>query len=181
MKKFNLHHMNPSSRSGETNEFNLFPYKARRHESWHKIFLNMKISEVWDNLEIIHSAIFDNDEERMNRHWLTLCKLPSATDLRNQVNKEYETEHLRESWECAFGGRELSRANAFLKHMMLFMVFGSSMANPEQLFDNGNLTAFFEKFPVENEREWAFAICFGVNANLHTIKAKMSKIIRKSP
>jgi hypothetical protein len=176
-----MHHMNPSSRGGETNEFNLYPYRVKRHRYWHDLFLNMTIWEVWNHIEEIHDAIFLADDEVITRHWLFVCELPSPKDLRQAMDKEYNVVRLQEAWVVAFGGWELPGARRFLKRMMLFMIFGSDMASTNRIFDNGNLDAFFERYPVENERAWAFRICFGQNAGWQALKSKMSKILRQSP
>ena len=175
--------MNPSSRGGQTNEFNLFPYRAKSHNRWHELFLNMTIWEVWDQLEEIHCAIFLTDDETITRPWLSVCKLPSKADLRNHLGREYCVEDLQDAWETAFGGWELIRARIHMKHMMLFMVFGSDAADHNRIFNNGNLTEFFEQYPLkaEGQRKWAFQICFGADAGLHQIKSKTSKILRQSP
>ena len=116
--------MNPSSRGGDTNEFNLFPYKIMRHNRWHALFLNMTIWEVWGAIDEIYESIFNSDEEYINRHWLSVCELPSENDLNNQIEKEYSVEYLRDCWGCAFGDRTLDKARKFLKYMTLFIVFG---------------------------------------------------------
>lgn len=141
----------------------------------------MTIWEVWDRLEEIHEAIFSTDDDAVTRHWLSVCKLPGKRDLENQLSKEYEVAYLQKAWVKAFGGWELPRARTFLKRMMLFMIFGSDMAYADRIFDNGNLAEFFEKFPLDNERQWAFGVCFGRNADWQTIKSKTSKILRRSP
>ncbi len=173
--------MVPSSRKGETVEFNLFPYKVKCHESWHQLFLNMRTREVWERLDDIHGQIFDSDNNFMTRSWLSVCELPSKTDLENQLAKAYRVENLQDCWIRAFGGWEVVRARMFMKYMMLFMIFGVDMADLNKLLDNGHLSGFFDKFPVENERKWAFEICFGKNADWQTIKAKIAKITRRSP
>lgn len=180
MTRFNLHHMNPSSRGGGTHEFNLFPYRVKRHQHWHDIFLNMTIWEVWDQLQEIHDAIFETEDEAINRDWLSVCKLPSERDLKRQLEKNYSVIRLQEHWISAFEGWELPGARMFMKRMMLFMVFGSNMARPDRIFDNGNLAKFFREYPPEGEREWAFRTCFGANADWQALKSKMSKILRKS-
>lgn len=132
----------------------------------------------------IYRLIFGTGDEFITRSWLSVCELSSKTDLQNQIAKEYKTGDLQKHWVCAFGGQELTQARMLLKYMMLFMIFGSDMADSKQLLNNGYLSGFFEKFPVEdvveNEREWAFVNCFGVNADWQTIKSKTSKIIRRS-
>lgn len=174
--KFNLHHTNPSSRGGETNEFNLFPYKIIRHNSWHTLFLNMTIWEVWEALDDIYEAIFNSDEQYINRHWLSVCKLPSENDLKNQIEKEYLVEYLKDRWGCAFGGRKLAKARKFLRYMMLFVIFGSDMACPKKIFRNEKVVEFFDKFPITNERQWAFEVCFGTdtaNTDWNVIRPKI--------
>lgn len=180
LARFNLHHMHPSSCGGGTHEFNLFPYKTKCHSSWHTLFLNMKIWDVWEKLNEIYDLIFNTDDEFISRPWLSICELSSKVDLQNQTDKEYRTEDLQEHWICAFGGQGLAQTRTLLKYMMLFMIFGSDMANIKQLLDNGHLSDFFEKFPVEGERKWAFITCFGVNAGWQTIKSRTSKIARQS-
>lgn len=176
--------MCPRSRGGKTDEFNLFPFKIKRHQNWNEIVLNMTLQEVWNSIEEIHGSIWLNDEDVVTRRWLSVCKLRSKDELKHALNKEYAVFFLQEAWISAFGGWELPGARTFLKYMMLFMIFGSDVACADSIFDNGNLAAFFEKYPVKDERQWAFQICFGENAGWQAIKSKTSKIIRivrKSP
>ena len=174
---FNMHHMVPSTRRGETNEFNLFPYRLKHHRAYHTLFLNMTIWEVWEVFEEVHGKIFNTDKERINRQWLGVC--PARQEgLKAQIGKVYGIEFLQDKWISAFGGEYIKQAQKFLKYMMLFMVFGSRMADTESLFDNGNLAKFFEKYPAGEDRLRAFNICFGEYADWQTLKAKMSKILR---
>ncbi len=174
----NLHHLIPSSRGGETSEFNLFPWKKRCHKAWHDIFLNMTIWEVHEALEEIYKKIFYTDEEKVNRHWLSVCQLKKDQELEVQVERIYGVEYLQEKWIAAFGGQDIKQAQKLLKLMMLFIVFGSHMADTDYLFDNGNLIEFFEEYPANEDRLKAFSICFGESADWQRIKAKMSKILR---
>lgn len=182
MSHFNLHHMHPSSCGGQTDEFNLFPYRTNRHNDWHKIFLNMTIRDIWQRLDEIYCAVFFNnlnDDDMMNRYWLSECKLPSRKDLENQLQKRYEVAELQGAWISAFGSDDLSRARVFMKYMMLFIVFGSDTAGLKNLFNN--LPGFFKKFPAEEgERRWAFENCFGKNATWHKIRCVIVKIVKKS-
>lgn len=142
----------------------------------------MKIWDAWKSLEEVHGIIFGSDSgDFITRYWLSTCELPSRNDLQKQLEKEFKVEDLQEHWIRAFGGWELPKAQMFLRYMMLFMIFGSNMACPDQIFDNGNLSNFFDEFPLNDfEREWAFITCFGFNADWQTIKSKTSKIIRRS-
>lgn len=176
-----MHHLVPSTRDGETNEFNLFPYRIKSHRAYHEIFLNMTIWEVWNALESIYKQIFSIDQETIKRHWLFVCRLDKSHELQVQIEKVYQTEYLQEKWILAFGGSDLNRAKNFLVYMMLFMVFGSCMADTEELFENGNLIDFLEQYPQTPDRLKAFDICFGEFASNHAIKAKMSKITRQLP
>lgn len=175
---FNLHHMVPRTREGETNEFNLFPYAVKRHSAYHEIFLNMTIWEVYEALEGVYDEIFNSDKERINRFWLSACKLKKENQLRVQIENVYGVGYLQGKWFVAFGGYDIKQAQKFLKRMMLFIIFGSCVADIGKLFNNGHLAGFFEKYPADEDRLKAFNICFGEFADLHTIKAKMSKILR---
>ncbi len=159
--------MNPSSRGGDSSEFNLFPYKVIRHNSWHALFLNMTIREVWEALDEMYEAIFNSDDQNINRRWLSVCKLPSENDLRNQIEKEYSVEYLKDRWGCAFGGRKLAKARKFLRYMMFFMLFGSDMACPKKIFRNEKVGKFFDRFPVAPDRQWTFEVCFGAGEPLN--------------
>ena len=184
-KRFNLHHIYPTSRKGQTDEFNLFPFKVIRHNCWHKLFLNMTIREIWERLDDIYKTIFNDEQELINRHWLSVCELSSMNDLNRQVEKMYNAENLADAWTCAFETKDLPAAKLFVKYMALFLIFGSDMMCPKKLFDNDYLTAFFAEFPLENERKWAFQICFGADdadgADLDGIKLKIQEILSQFP
>ncbi len=170
--------MVPRTRDGETSEFNLFPFRIKRHNAYHFIFLNMTIWEVWEALDEAHEAIFNTDEQRINRPWLRVCKLETNKEKDSHINKEFKVEVLQEKWVIVFGGEDIKSARRFIKFMMLFIIFGSCVADADCLFDNGNLTEFFEAYPSNDERLEAFNICFGENADWQAIKAKTSKILR---
>ena len=172
-----MHHLVPSTRNGETNEFNLFPYRIKSHRAYHALFLNMTIWEVWESLEEIYEEIFNTAEERINRQWLRVCPIKQE-GLEVQTRRVYRVEFLQEKWIAAFGGEDIKQAQRFLGFMMLFIIFGSHMANTDYLFNNGNLTEFFEEYPASEDRLKAFNICFGEFADWQRIKAKVSKILR---
>lgn len=138
----------------------------------------MTIWEVWAVLEEAYVAIFNTDEEAISRPWLKACSLKDPSEKRNHIEKELRVIDLQEAWIKAFGGDSIQRARKTMKHMMLFIVFGSHMAYPENLFDNGDLEEFFEKHPVTRDRLNAFVVCFGETADWQKIKSRMSKILR---
>ena len=178
---FNLHHLIPSSRGGETNEFNLFPYKIKSHRAYHALFLNMTFWEVLEALDRIYEEIFHTDKEGINRNWLSVCLLKKDRGLDVQIDNVYGVEYLQEKWIIAFGGQDVKQAQRLLEHMTLFIIFGSHMADMDYLFDNGNLTEFFEEYPANEDRLKAFNVCFGEFADWQRIKTKMSKILRQLP
>jgi len=138
----------------------------------------MTIWEVWEALEEVHEEVFGSDEERINRHWLSVCRFKKDDGLETQIGRNYGIEYLQEKWETAFGGSDLKQARKLLKYMMLFMIFGSQMADTDYLFDNGNLSEFFEKYPADEDRLRAFNICFGEYADWQRIKAEISRFLR---
>lgn len=138
----------------------------------------MTIWEVWEALGEIYEEIFNTDEEKINRQWLSIC--PAKQEgLESQIRRIYGVEFLQEKWITAFGGEDIKQAQRLLEFMMLFMIFGSHMADTDYLFDNGNLTEFFEEYPANADRLKAFNICFGEYADLQRIKAKVSKILTR--
>jgi len=138
----------------------------------------MTIWEVWEKLHEIHEAIFNTDEERINRFWLSVCKLRTEAEIKAHVDKVYSVENLQNKWFVAFEGCDIKQAEKLLEYMMLFIIFGSKMADTDYLFDNGNLTEFFEEYPANKDRLKAFNICFGEFADRQRIKARISKILR---
>lgn len=137
----------------------------------------MTIWEVWEALEKIYEEIFYTDKERINRYWLRVCPVKQE-GLGSQIHRVYGVEFLQEKWILAFGGEDIKQAQRLLEFMMLFIIFGSHMADTDYLFDNGNLTEFFEEYPANKDRLKAFNICFGESADWQRIKAKTSKILR---
>ena len=171
--------MMPSSCGGPTNEFNLFPYRVKSHNAYNKLFLNMDIWQVWEALILIHEEIFFTDDEKIGRSWLKVCRFRNEDDKIREIEKEVGVLDLQEDWITAFGGESLQRAQRFLKYMMLFMIFGHYMADTDYLFDNGNLTEFFEEYPADAERLRAFEVCFGRSADWQRIKSRMSKLLNQ--
>lgn len=137
----------------------------------------MTIWEVHEELEVIYEEIFCAVEERINRHWLSVCRLKKEMELEVQTERIYRVDYLQEKWIIAFGGSDIKQAQKLLKFMMLFIIFGSHMADTNYLFDNGNLIEFFEEYPANEDRLKAFNICFGESADWQRIKTKMCKIL----
>ncbi len=187
----NLHHLIPRSRGGSSSHFNLFPYRRSSHRSYHdKLFWNLRIDEAWRDLDQIHHSIFESGEDYIYPWWLKSCSLDNGTEKQkvafeknkaNRLTKRVRAKVLQEAWDEAFGGYSLEQARYTLKYMMLFMIFGRNMADTKLLFNNGNLIEFFENYPFDGYRRWAFQVCFGKNAKPQGIKSKISKILRKLP
>lgn len=187
----NPHHLVPRSRNGNSSHFNLFPYRRSSHQAYHDVlFWNLKIDEIWRDLDQVYYSIFESVEDYICPWWLKFCSLDKGTEKQkvafeeskaSRLAKRVRARILQDAWIEAFGGHSLEQAKYTLKHMMLFMIFGVNMADTKSLFDNGNLAEFFENYPPDEYRLWAFQICFGENADFQTIKSKTSKIIRRSP
>lgn len=141
----------------------------------------MTIWEVWETLSYIHRCLFQGDTEKINRDWLRVCRLETKEHKEVHVNRQFGIEILQDKWIIAFGSDDLKHAEEYMKYMMLFIIFGSHMADTDYLFDNGNLTEFFEKYPANEDRLRAFNVCFGRSADWQRIKARVSKILRELP
>ena len=103
----------------------------------------MTIWEVWERVEEIYEEIFNTNEEKISRQWINVCRLKKDTGLDVQINRIFGVEYLQEKWIIAFGGQDIRQAQRLLKYMMLFIIFGSHMADTNYLFDNGHLAEFF--------------------------------------
>jgi len=191
----NPHHLVPRSRdrdkSANSSHFNFFPYRTSSHRAYHDIiFWNLRIDEIWRVLDQVYHSIFESGEDYVYPWWLGSCSLDTGTekqkiifekDKANRLTKLVSAKVLQKAWEEVFGGYSLEQARYTLKYMMLFMIFGLNMTDTDQLFINGNLARFFKDYPSSGYRFWAYRVCFGKNADWQTIKAKMRKIIRRSP
>lgn len=187
------HHMRPSSRGGQANQYNLFPWRQKSHHAWHFIFFNMHISEVWDRLVEIHEAIFDSSREHITRDWIEVCTLDREEDKSdlekikkfNQdkvsfMNKSTDVILMQSKWETCFGSASLERAILVIRYMMLFMIFGEAMANPEEkIFVNSHLEQLLSKVSIHGDRRWALNQCLGENASTHSAKSQISEILDK--
>jgi len=77
--KSNLHHLIPKTRNGQGTEYNLFPYSIRSHGAYHDVFLNLRINEVWEMFNRIHSSIFEPEEDYIVPWWIEKCKREIGT------------------------------------------------------------------------------------------------------
>lgn len=193
----NRHHPIPVSRipcsvgrrEARENDLIVFPYLTKAHRAYHALFWNLRIDQVWSDLSKIHFSIFCTGEE-IYEWWLEGCDLESADsifdqmmfarDKQNRLSRKVGAAHLRNLWFRAFGGEDLATAENFLKLMMLFMVFGSKMLDQDKLFDNGNLSHFFENTRPSGSRLWAFKNLFGDGGSVQGIKSKMSRVLNKN-
>lgn len=194
-KGFNLHHMIPRSRKGNSFEFNMFPFLIEAHNAWHVLFLNLTIVEIWSNLESIYKSIFDTNKETVKMKWLLDCKLEADDyiwDIRSIESFErnvkrlakngMSAERLRQKWIVCFGGEDLHLAESVMKMMMLVMVFGHKIVEPEHLFDNGKITEIVDLLPSGGPRDWAFRNCFNTTTvRARGVKAMTRKILESYP
>lgn len=186
----NPHHLVPGSRNGSGSHFNLFPHKRDAHVAYHYLFWNLKIDDVWNNLAQIHRSIFSSDKKYDCQWWIGSCSLDKGEDKERRRFEKQKQERLtkllpisefQKNWIKSYGNDSLDHARMLLKYMMLFMIFGVNMADSSSLFNNGDLTMFFETVPLRGYRLWAFEICFGKNdPRVQTIKTKLRKIIKKA-
>ncbi len=189
-----LHHPIPTSRlpksfSKEEKENNnrlVFPYIKRSHRTYHILFWNLRIDEVWNILDRIHSSIFETDKEHIHQWWIEGCDLEGGKEKQKndfqkskfaKIGKMVRTAQLESLWSRTFGGEDLVTAENLLKMMMLFMVFGSKLLDQEELFDNGNLQDFFEGNTATGYQLWAFKTLFGEGGSVQGIKSKMAAIL----
>ncbi|OGM98775.1 MAG: hypothetical protein A2817_00165 [Candidatus Yanofskybacteria bacterium RIFCSPHIGHO2_01_FULL_39_8b] len=186
----NPHHLVPRSRNGSGGHFNLFPYNRKAHSAYHHLFWNLKIDEVWNNLDKTHQSIFDTDRKYCYQWWISSCFLDKGTEKERERFEKSKQERLvkllpvsefKKYWIECFGNNSVNHARLLLKYMMLFMIFGVNMADTNSLFNNDDLTIFFETSPSKGYRLWAFEICFGSStAKVQTIKTKISKVLKKA-
>lgn len=182
--------MIPSSRGGATDQYNLFPWRQKPHRIWHdRLFFNLTIVEIWNMLDYVHRKIFESDAEFVVRDWLVVCQLNKHDlakvakfdkDKRSMMEKRIPIEKIQHDWEKCFGGYSIEQARMVLKYMMLFMIFGDKMSDPEKhIFDNGHLEKLLRKVPDSGIRRWALDRCLGNCESLGNAKAKARIVIDK--
>ena len=181
--------MTPSSRSGPFSQYNMFPWKQKPHQAWHFLFLNMTIFEVWEMLDRIHFKVFNTGRERIARDWLWVCTVDTNNpqklfgfekDKISFMGKKENAAVLQDAWVKCFGGASLERAVSVMKYMMLFIIFGEKMADPEgKIFDDGHLERLLDRLPEAGIRRWALEECLGNCGSLSSAKTKMAAIVDK--
>ncbi|KKT81044.1 MAG: hypothetical protein A3B99_05430 [Candidatus Yanofskybacteria bacterium RIFCSPHIGHO2_02_FULL_44_12b] len=150
----------------------------------------MTIVEVWENIDSIHAKIFNSNAEVISRDWLSVCSLHTAdiqrflkfhNERRSFMEKKESVAKLQREWMRCFGGESLERAVNLARYMMLFIIFGEAMADPEKkIFHNGNLQKLLGRIPDSGMRRWAFRECLGSCESLGNTKSKVSALIDKT-
>ena len=167
----------------------VFPYLKKNHRAYHALFWNLRIDQIWNNLEDIHRSIFNTDKEEICEWWKKDCDLELGNfferarfnrERQNHLARPVKIIHLRDLWFRTFGGEDLATAENLLKIMMLFMVFGPMMLDQDGLFDNGNLSDFFENTKPTEYRFWASQTLFGEGGSVQGIKSKIAGILNKN-
>ena len=184
--KSNLHHLIPKTRNGQGTEYNLFPYSIRSHGAYHDVFLNLRINEVWEMFNRIHSSIFEPEEDYIVPWWIEKCKREIGTadeiasfnrNKKNRMAKTLSVTGLQDRWVRALGSEDRKTSRDFIRLMMLFMVFGKELLNKDTIFDNSNIIDFLEKTPCMKNRFWAFEKCFGQCGTAQSLKSRIVTIV----
>ena len=181
------HHLVPRSRGGPTSCFNLFPWAEKSHDAWHQLFFNMTIQEVGERLDEIHAAIY-SDAERVIPFWVGTCTLFKAGSRRMKVFEEQKASKLSSPvstaklqglwWDC-FKSEKLADARTLMLHMVMFMVFGPQMADPD-LVSQTDVQAILSKISeMKNYRRWAVGVCLGYG--ISTIISRVNQLNSSSP
>lgn len=184
----NLHHLIPRSRGGNSIQFNLYPYDKLAHSSYHDVFSNMRIDEIWSELPNIHFVIFQSGLKYIKTSWLRVCKIEVGGEKEKKKFEEWKVQRLEKTieanliqtrWIEAFGSDSISAVRKRLKEMMLYMVFGMNILDKNILYNNDNFQKFLEKSPCNDERLWAFKACFGSRGcSIRAMKSKISNILK---
>lgn len=192
-----LHHPIPTSRIPKTwpkeekavIELMTFPYDRKAHGAYHPLLWNLRIDQVWNLRLQIHFSIFEIDADYTKEWWKEYCELESGIEKqrrafekekRERLAKSIETKQLRSLWKRTFGGEDLATAENLLEIMMLFMVFGTEILNKDTLFNNGNLSNFFEKNQAKGYKFWASQVLFGEGGSDQGKRSKIVSILNKN-
>lgn len=177
-----LHHLIPTTRGGEFNQFNIYPMSRRQHTAWHMLFDNLTIQEVWDEIDVALNIIFGagRRESMIEKVWThSLGKLYEGN---NGPATRTSRVKLTARWIECFGNDDLAYVKGKIQYMMLYMIFGgANIVNSDNIFENGAIGVFIKNFPegFNEQGVWAFNTCFGVDATIAHIKAATSGLIKQ--
>jgi len=181
------HHLIPRSRGGPTCCFNLFPWAEKNHDAWHQLFFNMTTQEVWERLDEIHAAIY-SDAERVVPFWIEVCTLFKASPQKAKVFEEQKasklsslvnTTKLQGLWRVCFKSEKLAEARTQMLYMMMFMLFGSKMADPDSISQTDIQATLSKMSEMKTYRHWAVSVCFGYGVS--TIISRVNDLNSSSP
>lgn len=169
-KKITLDHLNPSSRKGDNEEYNMFPFEGKRHAAWHTLFWNMTVFEVWEKLDFIHNLIMNPSKREIFPVWLKVCRLErgAATEIlafeqsKNKfISGSISAESLQKIWKRCFKNLDIRSARFFLRYKMLFMIFGVRTIDGNFLLSDDNFKKMLQKAAENPNRRRALVNCFG--------------------
>ncbi len=180
--RYTRHHLIPTTRGGEFNQFNIYPMSRRQHTAWHMLFDNLTIREIWEEIDVAHNIIFgaDRHESMIEKVWIqSLGKLYAKG---NGPAMRAPRIKLTARWMECFGNDDLVYAKGKIQYMMLYMIFGgANIVNSDYIFENGAIGVFIKNFPegFNEQGAWAFNTCFGVDATIAHIKAVTNRLIKQ--
>ncbi len=168
------HHLVPRSRGGPTSYFVLFPWTEKSHDAWHQLFFNMTVQEVWERLDEIYAAIH-SEAETVLPFWIEVCTLFNASAKRmtgfesekmSRLSRPIGTIKLQELWFRCFGSNKLADAVTLMLYMMMFMMFGSKMADSESIGQADVEMMLSKMADMKDYRRWAVVVCLtqGINS-----------------
>ena len=176
------HHLIPRSRGGPTSYFVLFPWNEKSHNAWHQLFFNMTVQEVWERLDEIYAAIY-SDAEKVIPFWIESCTLLKASpkkmavfedQKRNKLSWPISNVKLQELWSKCFKSEKLSDAKTLMLYMVMFLVFGSKMADPDSI-NQDDVELLLSTMPETKEyRRWAVGVC--LNQGVNDIMSKIDEL-----
>lgn len=173
-----MHHMHPTSRDGDDQEFNLFPWNEQSHSAWHQLFADLTVQEVWLITERAWLALWDTQARECSATWLSDFTSQFNKGTRAYYARVRRIEWWRERWLRTFGSESLNRTRCHLFSMMLCMAFGHH-AFSDEIFDNDTLDQLLNEIPETGNRAWAFRVCFGKppsNVSRNCVRKRISKI-----
>lgn len=133
----------------------------------------MTVQEVWGRLDEIHAAIYSGTE-MVVPFWIEVCALCSINPKKlavfeaqkaSKLSQSVSTVKLQGLWLKCFGSENLEAARTLMLYMMMFMIFGSKMTEPESI-NQTDVEDILSKAPnISDFRRWAVSIvlAYGVN------------------